>query len=131
MKPDPIVVRPSPLIGAFGALNDFHNRVRLRRKLMETANEYDGIPGWEREARRRFGPNKLGWKWTCHHCLTTFSVADYILSGAPQDKIGFACLGIFEPSVHCSYNGILPLPGNPVTVLMAGGVKMRMLAFAE
>lgn len=116
---------------ALDALADFHDEVRKRAKLPEGSKTFDSLWSYESEARRRFGPDKLRWAWTCHHCGTTATAADYAAVGAPQPKIGFACVGSFLPGHPCNYDGNKPYPINPVTVQLPGRVKARMLAFAE
>lgn len=126
MSGKPVILRPK----ALDVLNSLHDQVRERRKLREQPKTYASLHAWERAARRRFGHEKLGWKWRCHHCGTVFSAADYLVAGAPQDKIGFACLGAFEPRVPCNYDGSKPLPVGPIKVHV-GDVTTRMLAFAD
>lgn len=111
-------------------LEHLHDEVRRRRKLREQPKTYDSVELWEREARRRFGADKRAWAWRCHHCGTAFSAADYLLAGAPQDQIGYACIGRWEPRVRCTFNGATPVPANPITVRI-GDQTARMLAFHD
>lgn len=90
---------------------------------------FDSIDQWQRAARRRFGADKLKWAFVCHHCGTIYSAADAVYAKMPQDQIGFSCIGPYEPSVNCTYNGRNKMPPNPVTVLVAGQTA-RMLSFA-
>lgn len=122
----PIVLRAKGL----DVLHQLHDEARKRRKTQDQPATYENMELWEREARRRFGPNKLGWKWRCHHCGTVFSAADYLVAQAPPAQVGYACLGVWEPRVACTFNGQHPLPANPITVHM-GHVTARMLAFAD
>lgn len=103
----------------------------LAQAFRDEKPNYDSMADWEREGRRRFGLNKLGWAWTCHHCLTSFRAADYALRGAPQAKIGFACLGAYEKSIPCNYDGTNRVPSNPITIRLPGGVTAHMLAFKD
>ena len=122
----PIYLHPEPL----HILNDFHDIIRRRWKTRDQPNTFESLALWEREARRRFGPNKLLWRWRCHHCNTSMSASDYLACGAPQSQIGFACIGRFTPFAGCNHDGKNSVPANPVTVHF-GGNRVRMLAFAE
>lgn len=122
----PIILRAQ----ALDVLEQLHDEARRRRKTREQPQTYETMELWEREARRRFGANKLGWQWRCHHCESVFSAADYLVAGAPMSQVGHACLGRWEPRINCTYNGKLPLPANPVTVRI-GGQSVRMLAFND
>ena len=112
-------------------LDEFHNLVRHEKKLREQPKTYERHELWEREARRRFGPDKRLWRWLCHRCKRTMSAMDYVGVGAPQSQIGFDCVTAFlADDLGCGYRGANHQPGNPITVHVAGQ-KARMLAFAD
>lgn len=48
---------------------------------------------WEAEGERRFGDNKLEWKFKCPACGHVISVKDYKDAGAPNGAIAFSCIG--------------------------------------
>ena len=48
---------------------------------------------WEAEGERRFGDNKLEWKFKCPACGHVISVLDYKKAGAPSGAIAFSCIG--------------------------------------
>lgn len=124
----PIVVKAKPL----DVLAELHNDARRRRKVREAQpRDYYGMPDWEREARRRFGPERARWRFRCHHCGTVYDAAAALVRGMPVDQVGFACIGTVEASVACNYDGTKPYPINPVTVRLPGGLTARMLMFAE
>lgn len=133
MERPPIILRAQ----ALDVLDQLHDDVRRRRKTREQPKTYERIELWERQARRRFGPNKLAWRWRCHQCGTVFSAADYVQAGAPLEQVGVACLGRWEPRVlgpdgqRCVFNGKTPTPANPITVHTVSGHQVRMLAFAD
>ena len=115
---EPIVLRAKPL----DASARFPTRDgRLRH--------FDSLGDWHAAAERLFGDERRCWAFTCHHCHTTYSAADGALAGMPVEKIGFSCIGPYDPRVGCTYNGANKLPPNPVTVTIHGQTA-RMLAFA-
>ena len=48
---------------------------------------------WEKEAIRRFGEDKLKWKFVCPSCGFEASVQDYLDAGVPSGAVGFSCIG--------------------------------------
>ena len=53
------------------------------------------------EAEKRFGKNRLDWKFICPRCKTVQSARDFKEAGASQDLtesyIGFSCIGRITP----------------------------------
>lgn len=126
----PIVLQPQ----ALDVLHSFRNEVgNLRER--ERFPFYDSIAEWERDAKRRFGADKLRWRWECPECGWVASALDYLSAGAPQHQVGFACVGRFAPASQrptgpCNYSGADANSTNPVTVRLPGRVEIRMLRFA-
>lgn len=52
---------------------------------------------WEAEGVRRFGPNKMKWKFVCPACGFIASAEDYKNAGAPSMVVGFSCIGRWLP----------------------------------
>lgn len=95
---------------------------------------------WEAEGERRFGADRLNWKFVCPVCKHVQSVADYKAAGAPVDSAAFSCVGrwmensrrAFEErgSGPCNYAGGGLFRLNPVPVEMPGGKTINVFAFA-
>lgn len=45
------------------------------------------------EAKERFGPDHMNWKFVCPACGHIASVADYKAAGAPDSAVAFSCVG--------------------------------------
>jgi len=45
------------------------------------------------EATRRFGPDRMKWKFVCPCCHHVASAEDYKKAGAPEGAVGFSCVG--------------------------------------
>ena len=49
------------------------------------------------EAERRFGPDRMAWRFVCPSCRHSQSVADYKAAGAPESAVAFSCVGRWLP----------------------------------
>lgn len=125
-NPPPIVVRPKPL----DVLADMMNQRRKIHKEREASRDFHGLADWEREGRRRFGPNKARWRWRCHVCDAAYDAGYAVMEGMAQSQIGFDCIGTVVESHPCNHSGSQP-PHNPIAVRLPGGVTARMLCFAD
>lgn len=82
---------------------------------------------WEAEGERRFGKNKMDWKFVCPVCGHVASVRDYQAAGAPEGAVGFSCVGRYlkeSPGVFlenkaspCNYAGGGLFRMNPVLIV--------------
>jgi len=45
------------------------------------------------EAERRFGPDRLNWRWVCPACHHVASAREYKDAGAPSSAPGLDCIG--------------------------------------
>ncbi len=66
---------------------------------------------WEAEGVRRFGPEKLDWKFICPSCGHIASVKDWVDAGG-QGGIGFSCIGRWIGSKRNALDGKGPGPCN-------------------
>jgi hypothetical protein len=48
---------------------------------------------WEAEGARRFGPDRMTWKFVCPSCGHVASAADWRNAGAPSGAVAFSCVG--------------------------------------
>ena len=48
---------------------------------------------WEAEGTRRFGPDKMDWRFVCPCCGFVASARDYHVAGAPDTAVAFSCVG--------------------------------------
>lgn len=100
-------------------------------------NKYASIEDWHAEAVRRFGPDKMGWKFKCPVCGHVASVKDYKDAGA-IGAAAFSCIGRYggtkrEAFVRggegpCNYAGGGLFRLNPVQI---EGIDERAFDFAD
>lgn len=89
---------------------------------------------WEAEGRRRFGKDKMRWKFVCPSCGHIATVQDWKDAGASRGQFAFSCIGrslgttkeMGERPGPCNYAGGGLFAINPVEV--DGG---HYFAFAE
>lgn len=48
---------------------------------------------WNAEGERRFGPDKMKWRFVCPSCGHVASVEDWKNAGAPEGAVAFSCIG--------------------------------------
>jgi hypothetical protein len=108
---------------------------------METHRIKYTYEAWMAEAARRFGSDKMAWRFVCPVCGHVVSVADYKAAGAPAGAIAFSCIGryveggkaAFAPKGKgpCNYTGGGLFRLNPVDVSFPDGREMAAFDFAE
>lgn len=96
---------------------------------------------WHTEAKRRFGPDAMNWKFVCPSCRHIQSVADYKAAGAPSTACAFSCVGRWLPKEQtgegfgkkgpCNYAGGGLIHLNPVRVTYPDGTASEAFQFAE
>lgn len=110
-------------------------------------NDYNSIIGkrtitvkeWQEEARRRFGPDILKWKFVCPSCGHVASIKDWRDAGAEEGEIAFSCVGRHSKQINdaftgkrpCNYAGGGLFRFNPVTVVYPNGQVTVIFEFAE
>lgn len=65
---------------------------------------------WEADGLRRFGSDRLTWRFVCPSCGHVASVEDWKKAGAPANAVAFSCVGRWLPS--CVEMGVRPGPCN-------------------
>jgi hypothetical protein len=102
---------------------------------------------WRAKATDLFGPDPMGWRFTCPACGHVASVQDWKDAGAPVTSAAFSCVGRWagtNPDVArgdigpdgikgkgpCNYAGGGLFKLNPVAVIDPDGQVMHALAFA-
>ena len=85
---------------------------------------------WEAEGKRRFGPDRMKWKFRCPVCKRTTSVQEWKDAGASEGEIGFSCVGRHRDDVECDYAGGGLFRLNPVAVEHEGNT-FHFFDFAE
>lgn len=101
------------------------------------------------EGQRRFGPDKMKWKFICPICKVLISVQDYKDAGAGEGDIGVSCIGryggravrealdIFGQTGKaigpgpCNYSGYGLFHLNPVHISDHEGVQFFEFASAD
>ena len=80
---------------------------------------------YKNDAIRLFGVDTQAWRFVCPACGHVASVADYLEAGAPENAIGFSCVGrwlhestgAFEQKRGpCNYAGGGLIKINPVEI---------------
>jgi PRTRC genetic system protein C len=96
---------------------------------------------WVAEGARLFGANPNGWRFKCPSCGHVASVADWRKAGAPENTIGFSCIGRWtggddknsfrKAGGPCTYAGGGLFKINPVQVRVESGAIIQTFAFAD
>lgn len=60
---------------------------------------------WEREGRRRFGPDPMKWAFVCPSCGIRISLEDYKAAKAPETALGFNCIGRYRKNPQEAFTG--------------------------
>jgi hypothetical protein len=97
---------------------------------------------WNVEGERRFGPDRMKWKFVCPVCGHVAATEDWKAAGATEGAVAFSCVGrwiegskkAFEEKGigPCTYAGGGLFRLNPVRVLVPGKSEAHELFdFAE
>lgn len=97
---------------------------------------------WKAEGERRFGADRMRWRFVCPVCKHVASGADYRDAGAPEGAIAFSCIGRYldnksleafagKQTGPCTYAGGGLFRLNPIRVTHATGRASELFAFAE
>lgn len=96
---------------------------------------------WEAEGERRFGPDRMTWRFVCPVCGHITSVKGWRDAGAGSGEVAFSCIGRHvgaarrafggEGSGPCDYAGGGLFRLNPVRVLCSDGDVLRLFEFAD
>ena len=98
---------------------------------------------WDSEGTRRFGPDKMGWRFVCPCCGFVASARDYEAAGAPETAVAFSCVGRWTQTARdafesgekrkgpCDYAGGGLFRLNPVTVTVDGAPDHHIFEFEE
>ena len=93
---------------------------------------------WLAEGARRFGQDRMKWRFVCPSCEHEASTEDWKNAGAPSGAVAFSCVGRWaEPLAvemgtrpgPCNYAGGGLIGLNPVAV-SDGDATTRVFAFA-
>ncbi len=108
------------------------SQVETSRRTMTNAE-------WNAEGERRFGKDRLLWRFVCPSCGHVASVDDWRKAAAPEGAVAFSCVGRYtgataqmcERPGPCNYAGGGLIGLNPVTVADMDGKEHDLFAFAE
>lgn len=67
---------------------------------------------WSDEGVRLFGKDKMNWKFACPICNSVMSVRDYKDAGAPENAVGFSCIGRYMNKRRDAFTDDGPGPCN-------------------
>jgi len=63
------------------------------------------IEEWNAEGERRFGSDKMKWKFVCPVCHHVQTAEDYKAAGAPETAIAFSCVGRWIEGAKAAFEG--------------------------
>lgn len=96
---------------------------------------------WVEEGEKKFGPDKMKWKFVCPMCGHVATGEDWKAAGAPAGSIGFACIGRWQENPRdafravgkgpCNYTGGGLFRLNPVTIVVSEDEKHTYFEFGE
>lgn len=94
---------------------------------------------WIAEGERRFGPDRMKWRFICPSCGYVASVQEWKDAGAQGGAVAFSCVGRYTGSRKelgdktggpCNYAGGGLFRLNPIEITHSGGTT-HLFAFAE
>jgi hypothetical protein len=106
-----------------------------KKKIKMTAITKMTNAEWQGEGIRRFGEDRMQWKFICPSCGAVMSVQDYQDAGAPEGAVAFNCIGRYTGAARtilspgegpCNYAGGGLFQLNPIDI-----EGMRYFAFAD
>jgi hypothetical protein len=62
---------------------------------------------WNAEGERRFGPDRMQWKFVCPVCGHVASVQDWKDAGASETEVAFSCVGRHIPGSRQAFGKIV------------------------
>lgn len=96
---------------------------------------------WVAEGERRFGEDRLTWRYVCPVCGHVASAKEWQTVGAPHGSVAFACVGRWtegakeafkdEGDGPCTYTGGGLFQLNPLRVKYPDGESTTWFDFAE
>lgn len=95
---------------------------------------------WDAEGERRFGDDRLLWRFICPSCGHEAPVSEWRATKAPDSAIAFSCVGRWSKGSDnktfkrkggpCQYAGGGLFRLNPITVIEDGGKEHQVFDFA-
>lgn len=93
---------------------------------------------WAQEGARKFGSNPMEWRFVCPSCGHVAAASEWIELGAPQNAVGFACVGnwmavaapVGSSTGPCVYQGSVG-DLSPIHLIDEAGTTFPMFAFAD
>lgn len=67
---------------------------------------------WEAEGERRFGPDKMTWRFVCPACGHVAATSDWRDAGAKTNNVAFSCVGRWLPKQRQAFGERGPGPCN-------------------
>lgn len=95
---------------------------------------------WTAEGERRFGADRMQWRFVCPSCKQDTPVSAWRKAEAPDSAIAFSCVGRWSDGNDnntfkgkngpCKYAGGGLFKLNPITVIESGGKEHQLFDFA-
>ena len=104
--------------------------------------KYNSVKEWQDEAKRRFGPDMMGWKFRCPMCGHVASVRDFKEAGAKSPNCAYQeCIGRYTGKGSpkegddsgcdwCAY-GLFGVPREHDPVVADDGKEIDVYPFAD
>lgn len=113
--------------------------------MTEQPKEYLTPDDWRAEAERRFGANRMLWKFVCPSCHHVASVQQWKDAGATEGEVAFSCIGRHTETPAkaeaaafkraggpCNYTGGGLFKYNPIKVSLGSDTPaLHVFAFAD
>lgn len=104
--------------------------------------KYNSVEEWNNEAKRRFGPDYLNWKFRCPMCGHVASIQDFKNAGAKSPNAAYQeCIGRYMgkgapkegDSSGCNWAayGLFGIPREHDTVVAEDGHEVHVYPFAD
>lgn len=104
--------------------------------------KYNSVKEWQDEAKRRFGPDMMDWKFRCPMCGHVASIRDFKKAGAKSPNCAYQeCIGRYTGKGSpkegddsgcdwCAY-GLFGIPREHDTVVADDGKEIDVYPFAD
>ncbi len=75
---------------------------------------------WQQEGERRFGPDRMKWRFVCPSCREAIAVSEWKEAGAPEGAIAFSCIGRYKGPTEAAASAAFRNTGGPCNYTNGG-----------
>lgn len=83
---------------------------------------------WLQEARDRFGPDPMKWRFVCPSCGHVASIQDWKDAGAAEGEVAFSCVGRHAKASQAAADAAFRRSGGPCNYTGGGLFKLNPVA---